>query len=277
MPANAVYNAFNLSNSTPAVPSGAGNQNVKWQNDASTPPNISAYTTNTPISPDSYPNPPNAANDEFDTGSSIDLAGTRFSGATPWSWLNQPATAAALLSNGYLQLFNPNAGANWNWSLLSQPQVGAAWEYQCKTRNGLTSTAAGVYGLTGLFIYNSGNGHIVLFNIIWYNGGPYSMAVFEYSSIGPPAVYVATVNTQTNIFAQLGFNEVPFIYLSPILASGTRTFRYSLDGVTWTPYPSTLALATYPGAVTHVGLVSGVFTSGAQTNTTVFDWFRRIS
>ncbi len=56
-----MQNIINFSNTTPAAP--AGGQNVKWQNDASTPPNVSAYVS--VYGPDVPPASPSAYNDEF--------------------------------------------------------------------------------------------------------------------------------------------------------------------------------------------------------------------
>jgi hypothetical protein len=270
MPANAVYNAFNLSNSTPAVPSGAGNQNVKWQNDSSTPPNISSYVTMTPLSPDTYPVPPNAANDEFD-GSVFDTAGTRFAGATPWVWLNQPSGATATLASGYLNLNALNSGT-FNATAIAQAQAGAAWEYQMK----YTCRASGFssYNDTGMIVYNSGNGHYVSIGILSNAGSATTrfIQVDEWSSftnsVSQPAV-------TSNIVTGNQWYEIPFYYFSVVLSGGNVAYRYSNDGVVfYTLY--TLALATYPGAVTHIGMYCGPSTN-TDTLSILVDWFRRIS
>jgi hypothetical protein len=226
------------------------------------------------VCPDTYPAVENAANDEFD-GAALDTAGTRFAGATAWAWLNQPAGATATLVNGYLKLFNNVVTPNWAPSVIGQAQAGAAWEYQAKVRCSPMLGGAGLYYFVGLMVYNSGNGHLVTFNFLHgastvvhtFRGDCWSSFTTDASQVGAsfPAVFPA-----------LPYNECPFVYLSMTLASGTLTFKYSFDGVTWYTYPSTEAVATYPGAITSVGLFAAG--QGATYNLTgVIDWFRRIS
>jgi beta-xylosidase len=78
------------------------------------------------------------------------------------------------------------------------------------------------------------------------------------------------------VLGGFAYNEVPFIYLSIKLSGGTLTFSYSFDGVMWQAMTNTLALATFPGAVTHVGMFFGVYGS-TYNHTGVVDWFRRVS
>ena len=107
----------------------------------------------------------------------------------------------------------------------------------------------------------------------WLNNTNFQIQVDVWSAVG---TYLGQVGAVTPILPHANFNESPYLYLSIVLASGTLTFKYSFDGINFYNTPLTLSLASYPGAVTHVGLTSASYGTAVTSNST-FDWFRRIS
>ena len=257
----------NLNNTVPAALSGY--TNVSFQTDGSG--NVSACvpaSTPNPMSPDTYPSPENAANDEFD-GSVLDTAGTRFAGATPWAWVNQ-GSASATLINGYLNLYEPNdtsAGVRG----ISQPIAsGSAWKYRIKLRGFRGDTSE--FLVTGMFLTDgtkcqawsrfcdgSDNKYLKVGN---YNNVSGSYAGDAYT-VGSP---YSTLNDP---------NELPFMYFEIELAGGNLYFRYSLDGTVFVQ-SYTCAVGSWLSTITQIGL-NITCVSGSTGITSIVDWFRRIS
>lgn len=109
------------------------------------------------------------ANDEFEAGTTIDTAGTRFSGATPWTAFNATGLSTSVADGALLLINNSNSSALS--AGYSQPLVGTTWAYACKMAvfdsagsplTGIAvSTASGASGNISVLGVSSGTGFVV--------------------------------------------------------------------------------------------------------------------
>lgn len=211
------------------------------------------------VTPDTHPATATAWDDEFEAGSSINLS--------KWAWLNQ-GSSTTTVAKGALS-FSGTAGIGLNIAGVSQSLSGAGstWEFQAKA--GAHNFSAG--GATGVFfLYNSGNGKILLFGPNVASGGQVSVQRFNsftsfnattYNSPSgvPPSQNVTNYNLEWAYYAT-GFD-------------GTNLyFRYSIDGIYFqTMYTETPA--AFIGAPTHICV--GTDNNNALVGTIVLDWFRK--
>jgi len=214
------------------------------------------------ITPDTHPSIPTANDDEFESGTSIDLTGARRAGATAWTWANQ-GTATALVSEGSMVLTGQNvAGISHN--IVSQPVAGATWAYTCKM------SAANYAGTSeaGMVVLN-GTGGFLTFNI--------------YTNSGSAAFVIQSFNSPTSFAGGtlVGSGTVPGggAYMSPgylqIAFDGTNLiFSFSPSGVPGT-FATVLsqAAASFLGTPTRIGL--NIDSTGSGNLTAAFDWFRK--
>lgn len=215
------------------------------------------------ITPDTHPVSADNADDEFETGSAIDTAGTRFSGATAWAWLNQGgATDAVDSSRGNLRI-NGVTGADVIRGVV-QAAPGTPWRYRAKI-SVVTNALDFAHG--GLFVYNSGTTEAITFGLQWVSS--LNVRTVRYSNL-------STAVTQINISALPGVMGQPVPLYLEIANDGTDlVFRVSASGCDGTFQTlSTEPLATHITAVTDIGIYADPGGAGVAP-VTVCDWFRR--
>jgi hypothetical protein len=222
------------------------------------------------LNPDFHPIAAQPSNDEFE-GASLDTTGNRFSGATPWAWLNQ-GTATATLAQGSLVLQAP-LSATLNIRAIIQSVVTSPWTYQAKM--GLVN--ANTLGYGGFILYNSGTGKAIIFVQQGINGANTegTLAVYRMTNVTTFSATVATVASMFNPTNE--FSELPTSPYWRIDYNGTTfTFSISSTGVdgTWVQV-TTEALATFLGAITHIGLCADPDSNAGPAVALVCDWFRR--
>lgn len=213
------------------------------------------------ITPDTHPLVPTGVglgpNDEFETGSTIDTAGTRYASATPWTAFNI-STATTAISYGSLALLPVNTAAN-TVNGYSQPISGATWAYTTKiatTPNG--GSAFGIFlataaGAAGKFIY---------LNISTST----QINVQNYTNSTTFSATAGTVSVTTN---------GQYIYLRVQYDGTNLKFFYSITGIEASyALVLTVAPAVFLGSVpTLVGL-AGNLQSTTQFMA-LYDWFRK--
>jgi hypothetical protein len=203
-------------------------------------------------------------NDEFEFGTSIDLTGARYAGATPWSWVNQ-GTAAALIAEGSLVLTGQNASGT-SHNLLTQPVSAASWEYTCK----LSGTNIGATSEFGMIVGNSA-GAFLTFNIY-----PSSGVEFLIQNFSSPTAYGGTTYLSSGNVPGAG-GVMSEGYMQLLFDGTTIFFNFSPSGIpgSFETVFSTLAATFLGGAPTIVGLNINSTGTGAGALIGVFDWFRR--
>jgi len=223
------------------------------------------------ITADIHPVVANPADDEFETGATIDTAGTRFAGATAWSWVNQ-GTASTALANGSLVLSAP-AATSANARQILQPVSGTAWKYRVALLN-----QASVGGTTntfqaGILVRNSANGRMLTYGRGYFTS-IFRILVQRWAS----STSVNTTLISGDIFGGTNaYRSVQVVaYLEIELAAGVLSLRFSDHGINGTYLPlTTETVATYLGAVDQIGLY--VDTTNNLPTIGVFDWFRRVA
>jgi hypothetical protein len=113
------------------------------------------------VTPDTHPALPTGVglgpNDEFETGSSIDTTGTRYSGATAWTWFDQ-STSVSSVSQGSVVLAPPADGGT---HFVLQAAPAAPWTYRAKIASYVSGSSGGT--LFGLAVANSGSSNAILY------------------------------------------------------------------------------------------------------------------
>jgi hypothetical protein len=212
------------------------------------------------ITPDTHPASPTIYDDEFEVGTSIDTAGTRFSGASPWTWTNQ-GTASTTVSEGSLTLTGQNvSGISHN--ILSQPIAGATWSYTCK----MAASNVGGASEAGMLVMNS-SGAFITFDIFPSSGPAFLIQNFNSPTSFGGSTYVSSGNVPG------GGAYMSAGYLQLVFDGTTLFFNFSPSGV-----PGTFvtvfsqAAATFLGTPTRIGL--NIDSTGTNL-VAAFDWFRK--
>lgn len=220
-----------------------------------------------PLSADSTPAAPNAMDDEFDVGASIDLTGARRSGATAWAWVNQGA-ATALQGQGHV-VINAPASAGANLRGIEQPISGTAWRVRAKL-----SAWFGPSGqdfLIGMFVRNSANSR--LFSFQKRTDPAPKLSSIRWTT---PTSGVTTVQTVDAFSPTPSRNSRVPMYLELELAAGVLTLRYSDTGVNGTFEDfGTELVSSHLLAISHIGLYSYAPPPAGAWG--CWDWFRRLA
>jgi hypothetical protein len=194
-----------------------------------------------------------AANDEFESGTTLDTAGARFTGATPWTWALQDQVVATITQGGLSCI--STSGADFSAAVQPVPSSGA-WSYRCKVFNAFSSG-----NFAGLVLYNSANSRIVSFG-------------FSAS---------ATAATAYNLTLPESFGSTLFGGIS-VPAGQPLYFEIDYDGssvltFSWSPsgYAGTFVTAGTTTVAAWLGALTGIGICAFETGNCVFDWFRRIN
>lgn len=201
-------------------------------------------------------------NDEFETGSSIDTAGTRYSGATAWTAYGL-LTATDTLSSGSLLLQGPTSSSGY--SGFSQPLSGAStWEYTCKAN---ISSFGSPAAAPAIFLANAAGQTALLF---YYTPGG---AQFFHQFYSDP-------NTFSGLSVAIGQTTIGPAYLPVyfrISFDGTNLhFLISANGFNFLEVTNYAPATQFTsGAPSLIGLAVNQYGSATTTPTPQFDYFRQ--
>lgn len=214
------------------------------------------------VTPDTHPAIENPANDEFEFGSSIDLTGARFVGATPWTWVNQ-GTATATVSEGSLVLVGQNiAGVNHN--IIEQPTSGATWAYTTK----MSASNVGGTSEAGMIVGNAA-GAFITFDIYPSGGPTFLIQTFTNPTTFGGSTYIST----GSIPGAAGTGWMTWGYLQITYDGTTIFFNFSPNGV---PGSFVNIFNTPAATFLTVPTVIGLDIDSTGTNyIAVYDWFRK--
>ena len=192
------------------------------------------------------------ANDYFESVT-LDTGGTRFSGATAWTWLNQ-ATATATMADGHLITSYTSATGTPAAHILQAPPAGS-WTIQADLQPVLGNNvwslevynSATTKSLTWGF-QNAGTSGLVCFLLL---AGAFSATEFTSIVLSPSSVPLP--NSQ-KIYLQIAFNS----------GTGVLTFSYSFTGLpgTWIQ-AGTANFSLIGSAITGIGYIILGTTTGA--------------
>jgi len=221
------------------------------------------------ITPDTHPTIPNPADDEFEYGTSVDTTGTRFSGATPWTWVNQ-GTATGVVAAGALVLSVP-ASSTANARTIFQPAAAGDWKYRINLLDQNSNAGSTNIFSAGLIVRNSANGRMFSFSRSYSTGMKWLVQRWASSTAVNATVY------SSDGFSAPFFRSSHIPTYFEVEKLGTSViFRISDSGVAGTFYTiATEPLATYLLAVDQVGIY--VDTTNNNVSMGVFDWFRKIT
>jgi len=203
---------------------------------------------------------PFAANDDFEeaNGTAIDTAGTRFSGAAAWSWLNQGASTA-IQQRGSLVLTPDNSTPRG--CFLLQPVSGSTWSIQC--RLSMFNGGSSHYG--GLALRESVSGKLIIFTV-------YSLTQFLVQALTNATTFNSNVFLGGTWQAAGTSDSVP-VYLQITFDGTTLSFNQSLTGI-----PGTFNVLATQAAATFLGAAPtdwGLYVDNSSTARAIFDKFEQ--
>ncbi|HEY3658276.1 MAG TPA: hypothetical protein VGL34_25175 [Steroidobacteraceae bacterium] len=202
------------------------------------------------VTPDTHPSSPDALNDEFET-LSLDAA---------WTWLNQ-GSVTATLADGSLILTGTTDGL-----IHAITKAAPATPYTVGCKASLSASTAGSGTGIGLLVRNSSSGKLYCYLLDTANG-PFACYAFD-----NPTTFNATLFNST-AFPIGTVNTTQWIHME-IENDGTNLkFKASMTGVAGSYQQiGTVALATFIGSVSHVGVL---FNNNVSGGVGIVDWFRR--
>lgn len=212
-------------------------------------------TSTANVTPDTHPTSPNTVDDEFETGSSINLS--------KWTWVAQ-SVASTSIAAGTLTFAGSN-GVGINVSCLVEATAGSTWAYTCKV---LRRAFVGGAHCGGMVVRNSSSGNLIIFG--YADSG---VAIQRFNS---PTSFNSSITAATITFPQktLSVVQTDYFYFQISLTGTTLTFSVSASGVPGTFEPmGTEPLATFITSVDQVGL--GFDNNNAAQGFVLYDWFRK--
>ena len=214
------------------------------------------------VTPDTHPSSATIWDDEFEYGSAIDTAGSRFAGASPWTAFNAVGITAAV-SQGSLLLSNVSNSSAMSAGYV-QPISGSTWAYQCKV-----ALATGSNALQGMMLATSAGatGKLLLFAISNSSGvGLIVQQLNNATSFSGNAYVSGSVNPLlTNTVAY------PSVYLRIDFNGTNLNFSISASGVAGTfGIVHSETPAAFLGTPAFIGL-----SVGSPVNGAIYDWFRK--
>ncbi len=211
-------------------------------------------------SPDVVPGTANLQDDEFDTGSSLDTAGSRFTSAVAWATVN-PSTTTYAVSRHRLVITTPAVGGGNNLRIAKQALVGnSTWRYES---GDCLSSAVRSNHFGGMCLRESGTGKVSVVFLAANNG---EVGVYYFNSPTSFGSQPATTNNGVRMYGT--------IYLA-IECDGTNYFyETSTNGKDWNRILSAVKTAAFTTAADEIGLLCDA-NNGSFGCVFVSEWFRR--
>lgn len=217
------------------------------------------------VGPDSHPVSPAAADDEFELGASVDLAGARRVGAEPWVWVNQGTTTADL-AQGHLVMRSPADAANANRLLLQSAAGLGKWRGKLATFDGANTN----FRWAGVVARNSSTGAFLLLKKSYATGNKLEVELWS-----SPSAFSANRLTTDIYTAAFGRAARAPIYLEMEVSDTHVRCRYSDVGVDGSFILASSEPIGSLGVVDQVGLCVG--TVNGVSAVAVWDWWRQVA
>lgn len=198
------------------------------------------------ITPDIHPSSPTIYDDEFEVGTTIDTAGTRFSGANAWTQVNPSGTTlATIVGQGSLQSINLTGTSAAGGGFYQNVPAGN-WEFTWRASSGMAGEIFNSTSWKGYYFGYSGASLLVQSETRNWATGAYTFG-----------------GSVANVTPNLGWKYYKLKY------NGTQLiFLYSYSGLT----NDFITLATVSTSTFIITATSIGFGTSA---TTAMDWFRR--
>lgn len=203
--------------------------------------------------PDTAPAVPNAADDEFTVGTTLDTAGTRRSGAT--SWTSALSNGVATVDRGRLRISAPS---NATYEFVWQPVSGSDWQYTASIDQTILNTDTSYLGMA---VADASNNRFALLKS--YTTGPR----LQYLNGSTLTTAVSTPDEYT--FYGPGYMQIEYRTLSN---TTTLIGRYSTTGYGFTDIRAQ-SVAWTPSRIGY--MIGTTNTVPGLTHELVSDWFRR--
>ena len=216
-----------------------------------------------PVSPESYPIAPTAADDEFEYGATIDTTGARATGANAWSWYNKGSSTGPH-TRGALKLTVPTE-ATGNIRGVEQTLTGdLTWRYEARLAN---PASASNTLRTGMAIRENSSSKVLLLSRGYVSSARnWQVSYWTSATALSSSLFSADYSS---FMSWMGWN-----YFAIYKTSTKYGFEVSADGIGW------LLLAEPNIASYFTADRIGLY--GFNGNTfiplwTVCDWFRRVA
>lgn len=225
------------------------------------------------LTADKHPLTPNAADDEFETGSILDTAGTRFVGATPWSTENLQGSTTTL-QDGSLVFTYPGGGSQ-DIAIVRQPAPVGTWVYRMKIAAYTWPTQS--VTKMGILAKNSADGRLMLFNM-GTDGFSFLQGRFY---IDPHTNTSTSISISLNPFVDNTSGNrtlaIPVPLYVQLESDGTTlTWSMSFSGADGTFFViGSETIATNIGAVDQIGV--GICNDNSNSVVFSLDWWRRVA
>lgn len=220
------------------------------------------------ITPDTHPGTPNAADDEFETGATVDTGGARRSGATAWAWRNQ-GSATAVPTSGALVLKAP-ASASTSFRIVEQAIAGT-WKFRAKMRFYSVDTN---FAAAGILCANSSNGRTLYWGFNRSSGNR-----LEGFRLTTATSFSASVTSGAVTFTAETVAKANQPLYFELESDGTSVFlRISYGGFLFDLIATetiSAFLTASGGSLDRIGL--GANSENSNDVYAVVDWFRRIA
>lgn len=203
-------------------------------------------------------------NDEFD-GAALDTGGTRYAGATAWTWFNQ-GSATASLSSGSLVLINGGGSSIQNG--IGQPAPAAPWTYAINMQG---VQLAGSAIAIGFMVRDTANNKQAQFGLL-LNGG--TISTFWGALSGDTFTATTTVASWLSGTDVLLAQSVP-AWFTLNFAASVFTVAMSRSGVSGT-FNTVFTVSLAASGLTTVNTIGLSIISGSANAALICDWFRRL-
>lgn len=206
--------------------------------------------------------------DNFDCGSSIDIAGTRFLGATPWVPFNLTGLATPIANAQASSLLTIAASTDTGLAIRGWMQdVGLSGDFRIRIKQ--TNTVIGSYHLrsSGLFLREGATGHLLA--VCLGKNGPFKSQVRRMSG---PATWGSSYNGAT--FAT---DTAPY-WLEVERVGSLLSARVTDDATDGDDLTTALGSADIMSVEQTVDFTTGPTQLGLYANgyTTTVDWIKRL-
>ncbi len=224
-----------------------------------------------------------SANDEFE-GTILDTTGTRFAGATPWTWYQQQGSSSALVDGSLLLTAAVGLDVGSHFPFIAQPlpvvSNSATFTYIAKLSNqwfGTTDNTNGGNQNIGSMILADGsyNGLIAGF---WTNGPSWAPNLIVLELATGVSTVVLYSNGISNTFAPFAGMATQWLYFMFQCVSGACSIQISQTGMpnSFTPIFSFNLSTYFASGPSLIGLSTFSHpTDATESNILYCDWFRR--
>lgn len=234
------------------------------------------------VTADSHTSTPgNVANDEFESGTSLDTTGARFAGATAWTLKGNTTGYTSVVASGSIMFGGVLAGVN-SASVASQPIASStgAWDIRCKVNSitGVTTIGGGNATFSGLFAGLGATGKGYYFGRFTGSGSSNKL-LLNSNTIYAGGTVTGVFSVADLFYTQTGtapnsFSTLPTYLRITYDGTSTLTFFGAYDGITWLQCGTVSTATLLGGPADTIGLFIGSTAANAQQM--CVDWFRRI-